>query len=310
MSSLRIIVIVVIAVALNLCESRVIFSFLSASVSRNRYSPQRSRKSVRADDPPTLYDEYGSIPQVQNCYKAIAQAKPVVIFRRASATVVGFERKRSHNSLQVDGAFDPIHVVSLPFGRHKIKNYLVLTGVVGDCRTIVQYVKQIALNHTIEFEAAPSPEFLATSLGEFMQSYLSGAGRMLAAHCFIISTGLPVQYEPSFANRDNIDSQMSQGRRTPSAVSTKAGVIYEVTAVGGADKVLAGVVGGHHAAAAKRALRENYRPQIDESASQSLVKRVLYLASRGDKPDPEELEDEKVTEESIDVQYIELADTL
>jgi 20S proteasome alpha/beta subunit len=236
-------------------------SFLGLSVSRGA----RSRSRARVESRPSLYDEYGQIPQVQNAYRAISRGKQIVTFRTNNSTVVAYEVGNPERSLLVSSGCKPFYMIS-PGSANSTGHHVLLTGVAGDCRTVVRYLKQLALNHTVEFEVAPSAEYLSNRLGEYLQSYLSGgaAGRMLACHCYLIS---------DFVDKTDGSAEREGAERG----GHRVGSIYEVTAVGGVSRVLAGTVGGSNVQAARRALEAGYttpQPQSGNS-SRALVQEIF-----------------------------------
>ena len=316
-------ILVFIGVAINSCASHAGYSILGMAVSRSNRQRPNSSRAVRIETQPTIYDEYGSIPQVRHCYKAIARASPVVVFRRENVTVVGYGIRRNENGLQIGRGFEPIHTISLPIDRTKVRHHIVLTGQIGDCRTIVKFVKQVALNHTVDFEAAPSAEYLATSLGEFMQSYMSSAGRMLAAQCYIISSRFSSQYDQILKDKEdsqrrscaNIDADTTVTRNTNSeaiitGIAVPMGTLYEVTAVGGVERVVSGVIGGQHLLAAKKILHAVDLSTLNSSASKDLAQRIIHLTSRGNSHEYMEFEDKDENLNLVNLQYIEIPDTL
>ena len=61
------------------------FSLLQGSVLRPSPNSGRRRKEAAS-----VFDEYGSIPEIAYAYTAIEQASPVIAFRTRNETIVAF----------------------------------------------------------------------------------------------------------------------------------------------------------------------------------------------------------------------------
>jgi 20S proteasome alpha/beta subunit len=66
---------------------------------------------------------------------------------------------------------------------------LLVAGMAGDCRRVVRFAKEVALNHTFEFDFPPSALQMASRIGDFLrEGTLSGGSRVLASHAFVIDS--------------------------------------------------------------------------------------------------------------------------
>ena len=98
--------------------------------------------------------------------------------------------------------------------------HLLLTGIAGDCRTIIKFSRESALNHTYTFQIPPRGYTLAKSIASYLQSKTTGSSRALSCHLFLIDS--------------------------------KEGHIFEINAAGILSEVLIGVAGmGMDAASAE-----------------------------------------------------------
>jgi hypothetical protein len=249
-------------IALLVCEARLINRLLGLAVSKGG----KSRIGKATDDRPALYDEYGSIPQVRNAYMAVSYARPIAAFCTENSTVVAFDRRPGalDSTLIMTTGCNPYHQLSSPYSTEGLRHSILLTGVAGDCRTVVRYAKQMVLNYTMEYGSQPSGDYVAEQVGGYIQSHLMSAGRMLACHCFVISAPKHSQGVPLISGV--IDGGV--------AVTT----IYEITAVGGVTKVSGGVAGGHHAHSARLVLRCGLAGGVRNSTQ--LMKAVMETATK------------------------------
>ena len=277
---------VFIALICNLfpCHARIGLSIFGLSVSKGN-RPRVYRQDI---EQPTLYDQYGSIPQVKNAYQAISKARPVVTLRTENSTIVAFKTDQT-NLLRLFSGCKPLYLISSPLA-HTQRHHILLTGVAGDCRMVVRFVKQLVLNHTAEFSASPTGHYIATNLGEYLQSCMSGteAGRILAAHCFIIS------------------SPSSQKRETGLELAP-AGSIYEITAVGGVSQISAGLAGGEVMQLGKQLLLDQYKLNMTAMDRKSMIESVFKTML---KAAAAEADDQMEAPSSlIDFQMFEFSDT-
>jgi 20S proteasome alpha/beta subunit len=183
---------------------RVFDTFFSLAVSKGT----RTRPS---GDAVVEFDEFGGIPQLKNTYMAVAKASVIVAIRSVNATILSYTAKNS-SSLQV-----PVGAQSLN-GFIDPSQYMLITGLAGDARTVIRHAKQVALNYTVAFDTAPTGRFIAHEVGKFLQEHTVRSGmRPLACHLFI-------------------------------ADSAKEKSLYEVDAAGNIAQIWAGVAGGNMAA--------------------------------------------------------------
>ena len=182
---------------------RIVDTFFSLAVSKGRNRP--------SGDAVVEFDEFGGIPQLKNTYKAVAKASVIVAIRSVNATVLSYTAKNS-SSLQV-----PVGAQSLN-GFIDSNQYMLITGLAGDARTVIRHAKQVALNYTVAFDTAPTGRFLAHEVGKFLQEHTVRSGmRPLACHVFV-------------------------------ADGAKEKSLYEIDAAGNIAQIWAGVAGGNMAA--------------------------------------------------------------
>lgn len=186
-----------------LAIGRIVDTFFSLAVSKGRSRP--------TGDAVVEFDEFGGIPQLTNTYKAVAKASVIVAIRSVNATVLSYTAKNS-SSLQVPVGAQPLN------GFIDSRQYMLITGLAGDARTVIRHAKQVALNYTVAFDTAPTGRFIAHEVGRFLQEHTVRSGmRPLACHVFI-------------------------------ADSAKEKSLYEIDAAGNIAQIWAGVAGGNMAA--------------------------------------------------------------
>ena len=154
------------------------------------------RGSPRATDPEapvdvSSFDAEGELPLFKTARRLLGKASPVVALRFCEVHETE-GRKRGNGTLLAWG-FDVtspfeirMHAQTLSSLGHPYQRLLV-TGVAGDCRIVSRFVKQTALNHTVEFNSFASGAHLATQLAEFMQSAAMNGDRPLVCHALICS---------------------------------------------------------------------------------------------------------------------------
>ena len=183
----------IVAVALvasaTLSNSSLWGPLLGGSVSRGKRVVSRA---VDHDAPVDLssFDSDGELPLFKAARRLLENASPVVALRFIELNETE-GRKRGNGTLlawgyDVSSPFEirmhsqTISTLGHPFQR------LVVTGVAGDCRMVSRFVKQTALNHTVEFNSFASGAKLASELAEYMQTVAMGE-RPLVCHALICS---------------------------------------------------------------------------------------------------------------------------
>mmetsp|Transcript_33404 Transcript_33404/g.34037 ORF Transcript_33404/g.34037 Transcript_33404/m.34037 type:complete len:255 (-) Transcript_33404:37-801(-) len=146
------------------------FGFFSSYVSRGATVPR---------EPVTKYAEYGSLPQLENTFKAVECASPIVAVRSENCTVLSFLEQDDTLLIKSIGA-QPISSLVNPW------QHLFLTGSAGDCRMVTRYAQNRVLNYTVSFNAAPSGLYIANEIGKYLQQATQGMTRPLACHAFVI----------------------------------------------------------------------------------------------------------------------------
>eukprot|EP01032_Pedospumella_encystans_P028022 gene28022-31651_t len=180
------------SIVIKVCTAILAFTaFCGASVFRRSFSFAVSRNNKRQtnkNDIPAwnFHGDYDADESISNAYKAISSSKQVVTFRSQNRTII------AHGVTPVGGPLiqeslgcRPLHTLLPIDGNNTNQKYLLITGVAGDCRSAVRYLKQVALNHTFEFVVPPSGEYLANKLGAYLQE--QRGSRPLAVHAFVIS---------------------------------------------------------------------------------------------------------------------------
>lgn len=185
-------------------------------------SISKSTRYIRRDPPAAKFDEYG-LPQLENTNKAIEQAKQIVVVRAKNATVVAYQADKT-NTLQVPIGVQRFHSLISPYRQ------ILLTGMVGDCRAVVRFAKQMVLNYTVEFDGFPEVKYIADKLGEFLiRKAAEGGSRHLACHIFLIGSD----------------------RGQP-------GVLFEVSPAGTVSQILGGTAGGRRTQTSRSLLADRF----------------------------------------------------
>ena len=154
-----------------LAIGRIVDTFFSLAVSKGRSRP--------SGDAVVEFDEFGGIPQLKNTFKAVAKASVIVAIRSVNATVLSYTAKNS-SSLQVPVGAQPLN------GFIDSKQYMLITGLAGDARTVIRHAKQVALNYTVAFDTAPTGRFIAHEVGRFLQEHTVRSG-MRPLHVMYLS---------------------------------------------------------------------------------------------------------------------------
>ena len=141
-------------------------------------SREKASSTVYRSEPVVFYDEFGDIPQIKNTYAAIARGTSIVAVSSLNHTVLAFLWPNA-SSLQIPmGAF-PFHSLGSP------QQFMLVTGLAGDCRKVLGYAKAVALNMTVEYGCAPRGKLIAERVGMFLQEATGGGSRPLACHVLI-----------------------------------------------------------------------------------------------------------------------------
>jgi len=230
-----------------MCGANVFRRSFSFAVSRNN----RRQKNKNAIPTWNLHADYDADESISNAYKAISNSKQVATFRSQNRTVIAYGVTSLAGPLMQESlGCKPLHTL-LPSKNHANQQYLLITGVSGDCRSAVRYLKQVALNHTFDFIVPPSGEYLANKLGSYLQE--QRGNRPLAVHAFIISP------------------YKSQAQKKAAIVEIPS--IFEVGATGTVSRVRGGTIGGPHMQKARQYLESNYKDsQTDEEVKCLLSK--------------------------------------
>ena len=140
---------------------------------------RNNNRQQKVDQQAIEFDQFGGLPQLENTFRAISKASTIVALRTSNATVLSYLVPKVSN-LQIPIGCQPLNILMNRW------QYLLLTGLAADVRSVVHYVRQIALNHTITFDTAPSGSFIANEIGKYLHDFTVSAGsRPLAVHVFI-----------------------------------------------------------------------------------------------------------------------------
>lgn len=215
--------------------------FLGLSVSIRRPG-SRQKEPMFVD-----FDEFGSLPQLKNVYAAIGRCPTIVIARAANSTIVGYNKPQVSSPLQIEYGGSLFNTLV------KNSTYMLVTGIGGDCRIITKYAKQLAINHTIEFNSNPTGLYVATKIGAFLQRMtITNGVRPYAVHTYIIDSC----------------SQLD-----------KSGKIYEIDAFGNIEQVYGGVAGSNHIKC-RQLLLSQYQHNMTNINAFNIVQNILTTASK------------------------------
>ena len=145
----------------------------------------------------------GELPLFKTARRMLLRASPVVALRFSERNQTA-GRTRLGNGTILAWGYDtssPFEIrmhtqTSQTLGHPCLR--LLVTGVAGDCRIVSRFVKQTALNHTLQYNSFASGAYLARELAEFLQSVAMG-DRPLICHAIICSgvDGSVLSVEPS-----------------------------------------------------------------------------------------------------------------
>ena len=203
----------------------------------------------------TMYiNEFEEIPSIKEAIDHVLRARQIAVIRLRNCTVVAYNTPHTEKyALQHAIGCSPLHMVFQP------RYHLLVTGIVGDCRLVAKYVKQIVLNATVEYMTLPTAERVAFKLGNYLKAFSSR--RQLACHAFIIDSGC----------RSSSDS-------TENKIAAK---VYEVNTAGSYCEVLCGTAGSNMMSGGKILQRE-YRGDLTLDESKELLSEVFNASAHTD----------------------------
>lgn len=245
----------------SLCGAIIFRKSFSFAISRSN----KRQKNNNAVPTWNLHADYSADESCTNAYSAISKSKQIVTFRLHNRTAVAYVHAASPDArlLQESLGCKPLYTL-LPSNDCDAsgvsQQYMLLTGVAGDCRSTVRFLKQVALNHTFDFAIPPSGELLANKLSVYLQE--QRRGRPLAVHAFIISSG------KGLVRRESV-----MDMATPS--------IFEVSATGSVTSVRGGTIGGAHIEKRRQYLESNYKDNMTEEECNDLLSK-LFNPQMGD----------------------------
>lgn len=119
----------------------------------------------------TFKSHDNELSAVENSYKIILNAHPIIILRTTNSSIVGFTKRRSHTK----------HLEYI--GGHNI--YILLTGLSSDCHYITNLAREIAAKFVMDYSFYPSGRHLAASIAR-VACQKALMERSLACHLFVI----------------------------------------------------------------------------------------------------------------------------
>jgi 20S proteasome alpha/beta subunit len=252
---------------------------VSFGTSLRRRSHSARKKEQRARSV-SRNDEVGVdlvMPAVEHAKEAIESVpRTLVVMRTKNCTIVAFTAPAEM------GLLIPVSTSTVvPLVTPHI--HMAVTGWAADNRLLRRYLREIVVNHTMEFVAPPSARFLAEKAGKFMERHVFGNGRLLASHAFIIDTrsrSLP-SAEPASTNQTCHDtSNTTQTFRDYDATDIieemKRPIIYEIDPEGTVKAVLAGVAGRKRAHVFQK-LESNLLDRIDQEMNDNQNKNIYSV---------------------------------
>jgi len=199
------------------------------------------------------FDEFEEVPAVKAAVDLVMAARQIAVFRLSNGTLVAYKiSSGGEYVLQHPIGCAPLHRVVDP------RYHLLVTGVVGDCRKAVKYVKQMVLNHSMEYLIPPTAELIAASLGEHMKQ--CSRGRQLACHAFIVDSGYLT---------------------SSSSTAFSKGKVLEVNTAGSHSQVMCGTAGFNMMPGGMIMQRE-YRDGLSLKDCKILLSRVFNVSAETD----------------------------
>ena len=148
-----------------------------------------SRERSHGSEQVVFYDSYGDIPQIKYTYAAVERGVSIAALRNKNYTLLAFNWPNT-SALQIPMGAYPLHTLSSSHINSPSSSQLILvTGLAGDCRRVLGFAKETALNLTYEFGGPPSGRLIASKVGALLQEATGGGSRPLAVHV-IIADGL------------------------------------------------------------------------------------------------------------------------
>lgn len=171
---------------LNLTSSAILSSVAFALISRKPGSSSSGGEYVA--ESVVHYDEFGEMPQIRNAFAAVNRGVSIVAVRAENHTVFAYAWMNA-SALQVPMGAHPF--TSLGCGHQ----WMLVTGLAGDCRHVTRYAKETALNLTHHFGQPPSGHLIAEQVGSLLQRATFGESRPLACHAFMADLLTNALYE-------------------------------------------------------------------------------------------------------------------
>ena len=221
----------------------ILSSSLSILKNRKGISKNNDKDSIIVE-----FDEYGGLPQLKNTLIAVSKGSTIVAIRTNNSTILGYAKSLKQNELEIS-----INNNNLLYSLGNQYQYILVTGIIGDCRAICRYAKQITLNHTIEFDHPPSGLYIANEIARYLQKFTMSGTRPMAVHIFIAD---------SIVNGINIDD------------NNQIGKLYEIDPTGNVMQIKAGCA-GINSIKGKEILENEIIDNISYDDALILAKKIL-----------------------------------
>lgn len=201
----------------------------------------RTNRIIYKEKEPVLteFDEDGGIQDISTVYAAIEKSPRALVMSIENGTLLSYNIPSTYSSLQVSYGGSPLTMLSNP------SQYMLITGIGGDCRYITRKVKQIALNHTMSFDCEPTALYIAKKVSNILQySTMTSGSRLFATHIFIC---------------DQRDKK-----------------IFEIDAIGNIAELNAGV-SGHSMVKYNQLLQESYKHNLPLQEAENIARDILKM---------------------------------
>jgi 20S proteasome alpha/beta subunit len=211
-------------------ESRLWLHFQYLAVSN------RARRQARQRFPAAFiqYPESGGLEHIQNAYQAVSCCSQIAALCVKDHIILAYQ---NHNTSVLNVPLSSRLLTKLDISG----NYILLTGIAGDCREIVKLAKKIDIDHSFQFYAPCSSLYLARALSAHLAT--GYAARPCACHVYVISPH-------------------------------DGGSIYEIACSGLLSKVRAGTA-GRNMLAGRSLLEKHYHPRMNISEGVLLLNNLF-----------------------------------
>ncbi len=208
----------------------------SAAGSLHRRSRSARIRAARKRYIPEPYELV--VKHIEETDEAIEEVpRTLLVLRSANSTIVAFTAPSEMGLLIPIGS-----AVVTPLVSPHI--HLAVTGWAGDGRKLRRYLREVTVNHTVNFAGPPSARYLAEKASEYVSYFSRGKNfRNLACHAFILDT-----------RQSTLKSSITNSTTTAdiSVELMKHHMIYEIDTLGWPRAVVGGVAGKKRAVTMKK----------------------------------------------------------